>query len=95
MKDPSRIYRWMLLVASLVTVVYLVGAAVQENPESWNSPIEPGVAYTPFKFQVNDKKPWRTLVGRQQFYIDHPWYIDLGETLPTFKEPIPEKYPLY
>ena len=31
MKDPSRIYRWMLLVASLVTIVYLVGAAVQEN----------------------------------------------------------------
>jgi cbb3-type cytochrome c oxidase subunit III len=31
MKDPSRIYRWMLLVASLVTIVFLVGAAVQEN----------------------------------------------------------------
>ena len=31
MKDPSRIYRWLLLVASLVTVGYLVGAAVQEN----------------------------------------------------------------
>jgi cbb3-type cytochrome c oxidase subunit III len=31
MKDPSRIYRWMLLVASLVTIVFLVGAAVEEN----------------------------------------------------------------
>jgi len=31
MKDPSRKYRWMLLVASLVTIVFLVGAAVQEN----------------------------------------------------------------
>ncbi len=31
MKDPSRIYRWLLLVASLVTIAYLVGAAVQEN----------------------------------------------------------------
>ncbi|HEV2691037.1 MAG TPA: hypothetical protein VGV35_20920, partial [Bryobacteraceae bacterium] len=31
MKDPSRIYRWLLLVASLVTIVYLVGAAVHEN----------------------------------------------------------------
>ncbi|HVO82747.1 MAG TPA: c-type cytochrome [Terriglobales bacterium] len=31
MKDPSRIYRWLLLVASLVTVGYLVGAAVHEN----------------------------------------------------------------
>ena len=31
MKDPSRIYRWLLLVASVVTIVYLVGAAVREN----------------------------------------------------------------
>jgi len=31
MTDPSRKYRWLLLVASLVTIVYLVGAAVQEN----------------------------------------------------------------
>jgi cbb3-type cytochrome c oxidase subunit III len=31
MNDPSRIYRWLLLVASLVTVIYLVGAAVHEN----------------------------------------------------------------
>ncbi|MBZ5597446.1 MAG: c-type cytochrome [Acidobacteriia bacterium] len=31
MKDPSRIYRCLLLVASLVTVGYLVGAAVHEN----------------------------------------------------------------
>ncbi len=31
MNDPSRIYRWLLLVASVVTVVYLVAAAVHEN----------------------------------------------------------------
>ena len=31
MKDPSRIYRWILLLASVLTVVYLVGAAVYEN----------------------------------------------------------------
>ena len=31
MKDPSRIYRWLLLVASVVTIAYLVGAAVHEN----------------------------------------------------------------
>ena len=68
---------------------------VATDPESWNSPIKPGVAYTPFQFQVDDKRPWRTLTGRQQFYIDHPWYIELGEALPTFKEPLEEKYPLY
>ena len=31
MNDPSRFYRWLLLVASLVTIAYLVGAAVHEN----------------------------------------------------------------
>jgi cbb3-type cytochrome c oxidase subunit III len=31
MKDPSRIYRWILLLASVLTIVYLVGAAVYEN----------------------------------------------------------------
>ena len=31
MKDPSRIYRWILLVASVLTFVYLVGAALHEN----------------------------------------------------------------
>jgi mono/diheme cytochrome c family protein len=31
MNDPSRIYRWLLLMASAVTIVFLVGAAVREN----------------------------------------------------------------
>ena len=29
----------------------------------------------------------KTLTGRQQFYLDHDYYITLGETLPTFKIP--------
>ena len=67
---------------------------VATDEESWNSDVEPGVAYTPFKHQVDKKKPWRTLTGRQQFYIDHPWFIDFGETLPVHKDPLQEKYPL-
>lgn len=42
------------------------------------------------------KYRWPTLTGRQQFYIDHPWFIDAGETLPTHK-PSPKAggdYPL-
>ena len=31
MKDRSRFYRWLLLLASLVTIAFLVGAAVREN----------------------------------------------------------------
>ncbi|HET9062090.1 MAG TPA: molybdopterin dinucleotide binding domain-containing protein, partial [Candidatus Binatia bacterium] len=36
---------------------------------------------------VEKKEPWPTLTGRQQFYIDHPWFLDAGEELPTHKEP--------
>ena len=68
---------------------------VATDPESWNSDIEEGIAYTPFKHQVEHKRPWRTLTGRQQFYIDHPWYLDLKEELPAYKEPLAEKYTLY
>jgi hypothetical protein len=31
MKDPSRLFRWTLLISSLITLLLLVGAAVQEN----------------------------------------------------------------
>lgn len=43
---------------------------------------EPLVPMTDF---VEDKKPYPTLTGRQQFYIDHPWYLEVGEALPTHK----------
>jgi complex iron-sulfur molybdoenzyme family reductase subunit alpha len=71
---------------------------VATDPEIWTSDLEPEVAYTPFKHHVVNKRPWRTLVGRQQFYIDHDWFLKLGEALPSHKPPIPEddsKYPLY
>jgi complex iron-sulfur molybdoenzyme family reductase subunit alpha len=71
---------------------------VATDPEVWTSDLEPGVAYTPFKHHVEKKLPWRTLVGRQQFYVDHDWFLRLGESLPSHQEPIPEddtKYPLY
>jgi DMSO reductase family type II enzyme molybdopterin subunit len=41
----------------------------------------------PHLWHVRDKKPWPTLTGRVQFYIDHAWYLELGEALPVFKEP--------
>jgi complex iron-sulfur molybdoenzyme family reductase subunit alpha len=71
---------------------------VGTDPEVWTSDIEDGIAYTPFKHQVQQKKPWRTLAGRQQFYVDHDWFLQLGEALPCYQEPIPEddtRYPLY
>jgi complex iron-sulfur molybdoenzyme family reductase subunit alpha len=68
---------------------------VATDPKVWTSDIEPGIAYTPFKHQVSGKTPWRTLTGRQQFYVDHPWFLESGEALPVYRPPLPDAYPLY
>ena len=64
----------------------------------WTSPIEEGEAYTPWKRFTEEKSPWPTVTGRQQYYIDHDWFLDFGEELPTYKPPVdvndPDDYPL-
>ena len=56
--------------------------------EHWTSDLEEGRAYTPFERYVRDKRPWPTMTGRQQFYLDAPWYLELGVALPTYKPPL-------
>ncbi len=41
----------------------------------------------PHRWFVEKKQRWPTLTGRQQFYIDHPWFLECGEALPTHKPP--------
>lgn len=41
----------------------------------------------PLKDFVDKKHPYPTLTGRQQFYIDHPWFLKVGEELPVHKDP--------
>jgi DMSO reductase family type II enzyme molybdopterin subunit len=50
----------------------------------------------PFAWFVEGKESWPTLTGRQQFYIDHPWFLEAGEQLPMHKESPPAggSYPL-
>jgi DMSO reductase family type II enzyme molybdopterin subunit len=41
------------------------------------------------------KTPYPTLTGRQQYYIDHDWFMEEGEELPVYKAPVRIKnYPL-
>ncbi len=37
-------------------------------------------------WHVQNKMPWPTLTRRLQFYIDHPFYQELGEVLPVHKD---------
>jgi len=41
----------------------------------------------PHRWFVEGKQRWPTLTGRQQFYIDHPWFLECGEALPVHKPP--------
>jgi nitrate reductase alpha subunit len=41
----------------------------------------------PLRDMLEKKRPYPTLSGRQQFYVDHPWFLELGEELPAHKEP--------
>ena len=49
--------------------------------------VKPDDSVTPFEAHVSEKQPYPTLTRRIQFYIDHPFYLELGETLPVHKDP--------
>ena len=63
------------------------------NSPMWSGLLENGRAYSPFTYNVECLVPWRTLTGRQHFYLDHPVYLQFGEHLPTYKpKPLPTQY---
>jgi nitrate reductase alpha subunit len=37
--------------------------------------------------RVKNKRPYETLTGRQQFYLDHDWFLQEGEALPEYHAP--------
>ena len=59
----------------------------------WSGLMNGGRAYAAFTYNYERLVPWRTLTGRQHFYLDHEMYIAYGENLPTYKpSPKPELY---
>jgi nitrate reductase / nitrite oxidoreductase, alpha subunit len=77
----------------------LTYADLQAQPRRYNtSPLWSGVmtggrAYAAYTANVEKLVPWRTLTGRQHFYLDHEMYLAYGEHLPTFKpSPRPDAY---
>ncbi|HXX19348.1 MAG TPA: nitrate reductase subunit alpha [Candidatus Acidoferrum sp.] len=63
------------------------------NSPMWSGLVEDGRAYSPFTYNVECLVPWRTLTGRQHFYLDHEGYLQFGEHLPTYKpKPSPAQY---
>jgi nitrate reductase alpha subunit len=57
------------------------------SPE-WSGIEAHGRRYSPFTMNVERDKPWHTLSGRMQFYLDHQWMLELGEGLPIYRPPL-------
>ena len=57
------------------------------SPE-WSGSESGGRRYSPFTINIERDKPFHTLTGRQQFYLDHDWMVDMGEALPVFRPPL-------
>jgi DMSO reductase family type II enzyme molybdopterin subunit len=58
--------------------------------------LDPHETITANTWHTDKKLPWPTLTRRIQFYIDHPFYLELGEELPVHKDPptVGGDYPL-
>ena len=48
-----------------------------------------GRRYSPFTTNVERLVPFRTLTGRQSYYIDHEVFQQFGESLPVYKPTLP------
>ncbi|MGM7448134.1 nitrate reductase subunit alpha [Idiomarina sp. ST20R2A10] len=55
---------------------------------TWSGLEDEHVSYNAGYTNVHELIPWRTITGRQQFYQDHEWMRDFGETLCAYKPPI-------
>ncbi len=48
-----------------------------------------GRRYSPFTTNIERLVPFRTLTGRQHFYLDHEIFLQYGEALPVYKPTLP------
>ena len=67
--------------------VRIIGPARPTPIYATYSDYDPKDTHWPHRWFVDQKLPWPTLTGRQQFYIDHEWYLEAGESLPVHKDP--------
>ncbi|MEA3275463.1 MAG: molybdopterin-dependent oxidoreductase [Pseudomonadota bacterium] len=77
---------------SIIKQPYRFGA----TSEAWTTSLQEGVAYHTHGRMFDELEPIGTMTGRQQFYIDHDWYLnEFGEELPTYKGTVDaDPYPL-
>jgi nitrate reductase / nitrite oxidoreductase, alpha subunit len=55
---------------------------------TWSGLESERVSYNAGYTNVHELIPWRTLTGRQQFYMDHPWMHAFGEGFSSYRPPV-------
>jgi len=55
---------------------------------TWSGLESEKVSYNAGYTNVHELIPWRTLTGRQQFYLDHPWMLAFGEGFSSYRPPV-------
>ena len=55
---------------------------------TWSGLESEKVSYNAGYTNVHELIPWRTLTGRQHFYLDHPWMLAFGEGLCSYRPPV-------
>ncbi|MCW7541620.1 nitrate reductase subunit alpha [Aquabacterium sp. A7-Y] len=55
---------------------------------TWSGLESEKVSYNAGYTNVHELIPWRTLTGRQQFYQDHPWMRNFGESFTSYRPPV-------
>ncbi|GGA81637.1 nitrate reductase subunit alpha [Ornithinibacillus halotolerans] len=72
---------------------YTLDALTIQPRTSISTPVWSGMEkdnrrYSPFTVNKEYNIPWRTLTGRQSFYLDHEMILDFGEALPLYLPPL-------
>jgi len=73
----------------------LAGMGVGFQGDAVANDYDPSKPFYSLRWHVEDKIPYPTYARRIQFYIDHEWFLEVGEVLPTHKDipPIGGDYP--
>ncbi|MDP2433937.1 MAG: molybdopterin dinucleotide binding domain-containing protein [Pseudomonadota bacterium] len=71
------------------------GYVTLNREAGYNSPLYANRPFHSFENNVYLRQPYKTLSGRQQFYVDHPVFKQLGCATPTAMQPVrPKSFPL-
>lgn len=70
------------------------GFVTLNREAGFNSPLYANRPFHSFEYNVYLRQPYKTLSGRQQFYVDHPVFRKMGCATPTAMGPLrPDTFP--